>query len=566
MGDITRTDEWGALRAHQAELAGTTLRELFAADPSRGTVMCAQGGELYLDYSKHLVTAETIQLLTALAERADLAARIDSMFSGELVNASEQRPALHTALRLPPGSQLVVQGVDVAAEVHAVQQRMVDFATRIRTGTIHGSTGKPIRTVVNIGIGGSHLGPQMAYEALPDYHQPGIACRFVSNGDPTDVADVLVDLDPAGTLFVVSSKTFTTAETTGNARVARRWLSDQLGGTAVGSHFVAVSANVDRAVEFGIDPERTFPMWDWVGGRYSFDSAIGLPVMIAVGPDHFRDLLAGMHTIDQHFRTAPWHANLPVLQGLLGVWYRNFLGADSHVVLPYSKRLHRFPAYLQQLTMESTGKSVQLDGAPVTTATGEIYWGEPGTNGQHAFYQLLHQGTVLVPADFIGFAEPPSPRYTEGYDAYFANLLAQSAALAFGRTAEEVAAEGADPAVAPHKVMPGDRPSSTVLAPRLTPSVLGQLTALYEHTVYVKGVIWGINCFDQWGVELGKVLAEQIAPMLSGDEAEPSGLDSSTTALIGRYHGLRADAPPERGDFPSKGGGDARAATVPARS
>jgi glucose-6-phosphate isomerase len=462
------------------------------------------------------------------------------MFAGRRINVSEDRPVLHVALRMPRGTSLVVDGEDVVASVHATLDRMRDLANRIRAGEYRGHGGQPIRAIVNIGIGGSDLGPVMAHDALRDYGNRGIDCRFVSNVDPDDLSDALADLDPGQTLFIVCSKTFTTVETLTNARVAREWLVATLGASAVPAHFAAVSADTGKAAEFGIVPELVFPMWDWVGGRYSFDSAIGLSLMVEIGPEHFAAMLDGLHTIDEHFRTAPFAANMPVIQGLLGAWYRNFFGAETHAVLPYSKRLHRFPAYLQQLMMESTGKRVRLDGSAVTTDTGEIYWGEPGTNGQHAFYQLLHQGTSVVPADFVGFLEPAAIRPGD-YDLFFSNLLAQTAALAFGRTASEVAAEGAPADLVPHKVMGGNQPTSTILAPRLSPGTLGQLVALYEHTAFVKGVIWGINCFDQWGVELGKILAGRIAPALTG--AGAIDLDSSTAALARRYrerHGAGA--------------------------
>ncbi|MBV8933051.1 MAG: glucose-6-phosphate isomerase [Kutzneria sp.] len=538
MDDITTTPEWAALAGHRADVDRTHLRELFAADPARGTELAARAGDLYLDYSKNLVTRDTLPLLFALARRADLKAKIGAMFAGERINVSENRPVLHVALRMPRGESVEVDGVNVVEDVHHTLDRMAAFADRVRSGEHSGHGGRRIRTVINIGIGGSDLGPVMAYQALAEYVHPELECRFVSNVDPVDMADALAGIEPAETLFIVSSKTFTTVETLTNARVARGWLVSKLGEQAVAEHFVGVSANVEKVAEFGIDPDLVFPMWDWVGGRYSYDSAIGLSLMIANGPDAFRSMLAGMHTIDEHFRTAPLEENLPVLQGLLGVWYRNFLGAQTHAVLPYSERLSRFPAYLQQLTMESTGKRVRLDGSPVTTDTGEIYWGEPGTNGQHAFYQLLHQGTSIVPADFIGFLEQSGDGEGD-YDLFFANMLAQTAALAFGRTAEEVVAEGTPVDVVPHKVMAGNHPTSTIVAPRLTPSTLGQLVALYEHTVFVKGAIWGINCFDQWGVELGKVLARQIAPKLGAATPELDGLDSSTAALVRRYRGAR---------------------------
>ncbi|MEV5830080.1 glucose-6-phosphate isomerase [Spirillospora sp. NPDC052242] len=547
MADITEAPEWSALAEHQAALAGRHLRELFADDPGRADRMTVTAGDLHLDYSKHRVTGETIGLLTALAERAGLRERIDAMFAGEHINVSEDRAVLHTALRLPPGAELMVDGQNVAGDVHAVLDRMADFAGRVRAGEWTGFTGERIRTVVNIGIGGSDLGPAMAYEALRDYVDAGIACRFVSNVDPADVSAALADLDPATTLFVISSKTFGTLETLTNARVARTWLVERLGDeAAVSRHFVAVSTNADRVAEFGIDTATMFGFWDWVGGRYSLDSAIGLSLMIAIGSEAFREMLAGFREIDEHFRTAPLDANMPVLMGLLGVWYTDFFGAQTRAVLPYSQRLARFPAYLQQLTMESNGKSVRADGAPVVAQTGAIFWGEPGTNGQHAFYQLLHQGTRLVPADFIGFAEPFEDHAVDGsagmHDLLTANMLAQSSALAFGKTAEEIAAEGTPAAIVPHKVMPGNRPTSTILVPKLTPKTLGELIALYEHVVFVEGTIWGIDSFDQWGVELGKVMAQDLTPALTSAEPPAAAPDPSTAALVRRYRELRGRA------------------------
>ena len=537
-GDITRSQEWAELDKHHGELAGRHLRELFADDPGRAGRMTLTAGDLYLDYAKHRVTGETVELLVRLAERAGLRERIEAMFTGEHINVSEDRAVLHTALRAPAGTALVVDGQDVTRDVHAVLDKMSAFAERVRGKEWRGATGQPIATVVNIGIGGSDLGPAMAYEALIDYADAGIEARFVSNIDPADITGKLRDLDPATTLFVVSSKTFTTLETLTNAKVARQWLTGALGEDAVSRHFAAVSTNAAKVAEFGIDTDNMFGFWDWVGGRYSFDGAIGLSLMIAVGPERFRQMLAGFHTIDQHFRTAPFEANMPVLMGLLGIWYTDFFGAQTRAVLPYSQRLHRFPAYLQQLTMESNGKSVRADGTPVTCDTGAIFWGEPGTNGQHAFYQLLHQGTHLVPADFIGFAEPHEDR--EGmHDLLSANLFAQTSALAFGKTAEEIAAEGTPDAVVPHKVMPGNRPSSTILAPKLTPSTLGQLVALYEHVVFVEGTIWGIDSFDQWGVELGKKMALDLAPALTSKEPQTDFPDPSTERLVRVYRELR---------------------------
>ncbi|MGP3959748.1 glucose-6-phosphate isomerase [Nonomuraea sp. 3N208] len=537
-GDITQSQEWAALSKHQEDLGGRTLRELFAEDPGRAERMAVTAGDLYLDYAKHRATQETMDLLVALAERAGLRDRTEAMFSGEHINVSEDRAVLHVALRMPRDVELVVDGQDVVADVHAVLDKMTAFASRVRSHEWKGATGRPIETVVNIGIGGSDLGPAMAYEALRDYADAGITARFVSNIDPADITGNLADLDPETTLFVISSKTFTTLETLTNARVARRWLVEALGDEAVSQHFVAVSTNAAKVAEFGIGTDNMFGFWDWVGGRYSYFGAVGLSLMIAIGPERFREMLAGLHTMDEHFRTAPFEANMPVLMAMLGIWYNDFFGAETRAVLPYSQRLHRFPAYLQQLTMESNGKSVRADGAPVTVNTGEIFWGEPGTNGQHAFYQLLHQGTRLVPADFIGFAEPYDDR--EGmHDQLTANLLAQTSALAFGKAAEEISAEGTATAIVPHKVMPGNRPTSTILAPKLTPSTLGQLVALYEHIVFVEGTIWGVDSFDQWGVELGKKMALDLAPALTSEEPPTTFPDPSTERLVRRYRALR---------------------------
>ncbi|MGA2208735.1 MAG: glucose-6-phosphate isomerase [Acidimicrobiales bacterium] len=543
--DPRATPEWQALSAHADEIAGVHLRELFAADPGRAERMTLQAGDLVFDYSKQRVSGETLRLLLALAERAGVAARRDAMFAGEHINVTENRAVLHVALRMPAGASLVVDGQDVVADVHAVLAHMGEVSDRIRSGQWTGATGERIRHVVNIGIGGSDLGPAMAYEALEDFADAGISCRFVSNIDPEDLLEKTHDLDPASTLFVVSSKTFTTLETLTNAAAARDWLlaglgeSAGIGNGAVAKHFVAVSTNAAAVTAFGIDSANMFGFWDWVGGRYSYDSAIGFSLMVAIGKERFAEMLAGFHAIDTHFRHTPLEANVPVLQGLINVWYGDFLGAQSHAVLPYSQRMARFPAYLQQLTMESNGKSVRLDGSAVDYDTGEIYWGEPGTNGQHAFYQLLHQGTRLVPADFIAFAEPNAD-IGEQHDLLLANCFAQSAVLAFGRTAAEVAADGTPAAVVAHKVMPGNRPSSTVLAPKLTPSVLGQLVALYEHIVFVQGAIWGIDSFDQWGVELGKVMAKQLAPALTdADVPDLSGQDTSTAGLVRRYRQSR---------------------------
>ncbi len=541
--DITATPEWGALAEHHTAVRPLHLRALFADDPDRAAALHVTAAELHLDYSKHRITRETLPLLTALARRAGLAERIEAMFRGEHVNASEDRPALHVALRMQRDERLVVDGVDVVAQVHGVLDRMATFSEEVRSGRWKGHTGERIRTVVNIGIGGSDLGPAMAYAALRDY-SGAISCRFVSNIDPTDVWEATHDLDPASTLFIVCSKTFTTLETLTNAAAARRWLLDGLGAgpEAVARHFVAVSTNERKVAEFGIEPANMFGFWDWVGGRYSVDSAVGLSLMVAIGAERFGEFLAGFHAIDQHFRTTPLEANMPVICGLLGVWYGDFFGAQTHAVLPYSQYLHRFPAYLQQLTMESNGKSVRADGSPVSMDTGEIFWGEPGTNGQHAFYQLLHQGTRLVPADFIGFVQPNhelGDDEPDMHDLLTANMFAQTAVLAFGRTADEVAADGTPAHLVPHKVMPGNRPTSTILAPKLTPATLGQLIALYEHIVFTEACIWGIDPFDQWGVELGKVMANQLAPALVGSPGTDVGMDASTAALVGYYRRLR---------------------------
>jgi glucose-6-phosphate isomerase len=535
---IDQTPEWQALRRHQRELAGTHLRELFAADPNRGETMTCEAGDLYLDYAKQRVTGETLALLLALAERAGLRRRIDAMFAGERINVTENRAVLHVALRAPEGQSILLDGHDVVPDVHAVLAKMRGFADEVRSGAWLGHTGRPVRTVVNLGIGGSDLGPAMAYEALRPYSDRSRTFRFVSNVDGADIAEATRDLDPAETLFVVCSKTFTTIETLTNARTARAWLLDALGDeAAVSRHFVAVSTNAEKVAEFGIDPANMFEFWDWVGGRYSYPSAIGLSLMLAIGPDRFAELLAGFHLMDEHFRTAPFERNLPVLLGLLGVWYSNFFGAETHAVLPYSQYLQRFPAYLQQLDMESNGKSVTLDGAPVGVDTGPVVWGQPGTNGQHAFYQLIHQGTRLIPCDFLGICRPAEV-VGDHHELLMANFLAQPEALAFGKTTEEVEAEGVAPDLAPHRTFPGNRPSSTILAPELSPSVLGQLTALYEHKVFTQGVIWNINSFDQWGVELGKVLATRIAAELTTG-ADGLDHDSSTNALIRRYRRLR---------------------------
>ena len=546
--DITATPEWAALAAHHAEIAGLHLRELFAKDPERAAALTVTGADLVMDYSKNRITRETVGLLTALARAAGLPERTEAMFAGAHINTSEDRAVLHTALRAPRETALAVDGQDVPTEVHEVLFRMGEFTDAVRSGEWTGFTGERIATVVNIGIGGSDLGPVMAYQALRAYSDRDIALRFVSNIDPTDVAEAIRDLDPATTLFIVSSKTFTTQETLTNARAARAWLLAGLGDeAAVAKHFVAVSTNAKEVTAFGIDQANMFGFWDWVGGRYSVDSAIGLSLMVAIGKEHFAQFLSGMYTIDSHFRKAPLEQNLPAIAGLLNVWYVNFFGAETHAVLPYSQYLLRLPAYLQQLTMESNGKSVRWDGSPVSTATGEIFWGEPGTNGQHAFYQLLHQGTRLVPADFIGFGEPnneivvggPDGDATDMHDLFMANMFAQTAALAFGKTAEELAAEGAAPELVAPRTMPGNRPSSTIMARKLTPSVLGQLIAFYEHVTFVEGTIWGVNSFDQWGVELGKVMAKQLGPALTGAAPDLSDLDSSTVELVRRYREWR---------------------------
>ncbi|OAN38013.1 glucose-6-phosphate isomerase [Mycolicibacterium iranicum] len=538
--DITATPAWEALSRHHDEIAATDLRSLFADDPARGTELAVTVGDLYIDYSKHRVTRETLTLLLDLARAADLPAKRDAMFSGEHINTSEDRAVLHTALRLPRNAELRVDGQNVVADVHEVLQRMGEFTDRLRSGDWRGATGERITTVVNIGIGGSDLGPVMVDQALRHYADAGISARFVSNVDPADLVAKLAGLDPATTLFIVASKTFSTLETLTNATAARRWLTEALGDAAVSKHFVAVSTNAKLVDEFGIDTENMFGFWDWVGGRYSVDSAIGLSVMAVIGKERFAEFLAGFHLVDEHFRTAPLEANAPVLLGLIGLWYNNFFGAETRAVLPYSNDLARFAAYLQQLTMESNGKSVQADGTPVTTSTGEIFWGEPGTNGQHAFYQLLHQGTRLIPADFIGFSEPTDDLPTADgtgsmHDLLMSNYFAQTQVLAFGKTAEEIAAEGTPPNVVPHKVMPGNRPSTSILATKLTPSAVGQLVALYEHQVFVEGVIWGIDSFDQWGVELGKTQAKALLPVITSDASPAEQSDSSTDALVRRY-------------------------------
>jgi len=540
---LTETQAWRALQAHHAKIKDVHLRDLFAQDPGRADRFAVDGAGIFLDYSKNRITDETVKLLVALAEQCQLAARRDAMFRGEKINVTEGRAVLHVALRAPRGARIEVDGKDVVPDVHAVLDRMSEFADRVRSGAWKGHTGKPIRNVVNIGIGGSDLGPVMAYEALRHYSQRSLNFRFVSNVDGTDVAEATQDLDPQETLFIVSSKTFTTLETMSNAETARAWLLRGLGGDAkaTAKHFVAVSTNAAKVAQFGIDTANMFGFWDWVGGRYSMDSAIGLSTMIAVGPENFRALLAGFHEMDEHFRTAPLDRNLPVLMALLGLWYTDFFGAETLAVLPYDQYLKRFPAYLQQLTMESNGKSVTLDGQPVDYATGAIYWGEPGTNGQHSFYQLIHQGTRLIPVDFIAFAQTLNP-LGHHHDTLMANVLAQAEALAFGKTRAEVEAEGTAPALVAHRVFQGNRPSNTLLVDRLTPAALGKLVALYEHAVFTQGIIWGLDSFDQWGVELGKVLAQRIIPELESAAEPKLGHDASTNALIRRYRKLRGAA------------------------
>jgi glucose-6-phosphate isomerase len=525
-------------------MGGLHLRTLFADDPARGARLTVEGAGLFLDYSKNRVTDETLKLLVQLAEESGLRERIDAMFRGDRINLTENRAVLHVALRAPRGASFVVDGKNVVPEVHAVLDRMADFSNRVRGGAWKGHTGRRIRNVVNIGIGGSDLGPVMAYEALRHYGERSMTFRFVSNVDGTDFVEATLDLDPAETLFVVSSKTFTTLETMTNARSARDWLLAGLGGDAraVARHFVAVSTNAVQVAEFGIDTANMFGFWDWVGGRYSMDSAIGLSTMLAIGPEHFRAMLGGFREVDEHFRTAPFARNLPVLKALLSLWYNDFFGAQSVAILPYDQYLKRFPAYLQQLAMESNGKRVALDGTEVGCDTSPIYWGEPGTNGQHSFYQLLHQGTRLVPVDFIAFAQALNP-LGRHHDLLVANVLAQAEALAFGRTLDEVKAEGTPDWLAPHRVFEGNRPTSTLLLDRLTPAALGRLVALYEHDVFTQGAIWGIDSFDQWGVELGKVLAQRIVPELESGREPALGHDASTNALIRRYRGMKRPAP-----------------------
>jgi len=531
---------WQALKRHHSELAGQHLRELFAADPGRGERLTAEAAGLYLDYSKNRVTDETMRLLVALAEESGVPEHRDAMFRGEHINVSEDRAVLHVALRMPRSASLVVDGADVVAQVHEVLDRMADFADRVRSGDWKGFTGQRIKNVVNVGIGGSDLGPVMAYEALRHYTTRDITFRFVSNVDSTDFAEAVLDLDPAQTLFIISSKTFGTLETLTNATSARDWVVSALGSEdAVARHFVAVSTNAERVAKFGIDTANMFGFWDWVGGRYSMDSAIGLSTMVAVGPEGFYEMLAGFGEMDEHFRTAPLEANLPVLMGLLAVWYRDFFGLQTYGVMPYEQYLKRFPAYLQQLTMESNGKHVTLAGDHVSYDTGAVFWGEPGTNGQHSFYQLIHQGTTMIPVDLIGFGKTLNP-IRDHHDILSSNVFAQAQALAFGKTEEEVRAEGTPPAVVPHRVMEGNRPSNVLLAEILTPRILGALVALYEHSVFTQGAIWDVDSFDQWGVELGKVLAVKIIPELTS-AAEPAlGHDSSTNALIRKYRSLKA--------------------------
>ncbi len=535
--DITTTPAWSAL---QSTPRPAHLRTLFAEDPQRSRRYRLQAGDLLIDYSKHLIDDEIVRKLLAVAGTAGVEARRAAMFAGEPINTTERRAVLHTALRAPRDAVVVVDGHNVVPDVHAVLGRITTFADRVRSGAWRGATGETMQTVVNIGIGGSDLGPAMAYLATVAFGDHNLRCRYVSNVDGADITGNLADLDPATTLFIVSSKTFTTIETLTNARQARHWLTAKLGEAAVSKHFVAVSTNAEEVAAFGIDTENMFAFWDWVGGRYSVDSAIGLSLALSIGPARFRQFLDGFHTIDEHFRATPLHLNAPVMLAMIGIWYANVLGAETKAVLPYAHELRRFPAYLQQLDMESNGKSVRLDGQPVATTTGPIVWGEPGTNGQHAFYQLLHQGTRLVPIDFIGFAQP-NHSLLEQHDLLMANLFAQGEALAFGKTLDEVIAEGIPAHQQAHRVFPGNRPSTTILAPRLTPNILGQLIALYEHIVFVQGCVWDVNSFDQWGVELGKALANRITPELT--TTEPPHHDSSTTALIEWYRAQRAHRP-----------------------
>jgi glucose-6-phosphate isomerase len=543
--DPAATGAWSQL-ADLADAFEPDLRAWFAADAGRVEALTFAAADLHVDLSKSFLTDDVLAALLALADEVGLARRRDAMFAGEHINVTEDRAVLHTALRLPAHAVLEVDGQDVVADVHEVLGRVYAFAEQVRSGAWTGVTGQRIRTVVNIGIGGSDLGPVMAYEALAPYHQDGLECRFISNIDPTDTATKLVGLDPATTLFIVSSKTFGTLETLTNARLCKAWLLDGLSSSdpadAVKRHFVAVSTALDKVEAFGIDPDNAFGFWDWVGGRYSVDSAIGTSLVVAIGPERFAELLAGFHAMDQHFRTTDLAHNVPVLMGLLNVWYSSFLGAQSHAVLPYAQLLHRFPAYLQQLTMESNGKGVRWDGTPVTTETGEVFWGEPGTNGQHAFYQLIHQGTRLIPADFIAVANPAHALRDGDIDVhelFLANFFAQTRALAFGKTADEVRAEGTADAIVPARVFPGNRPTASIMAPELTPSVLGQLVALYEHITFTQGAVWGIDSFDQWGVELGKQLAQQVGPAIAGDDDALAAQDASTQALISYYRKQR---------------------------
>jgi glucose-6-phosphate isomerase len=537
---LTGRPAWKSLKDHFQQIREVHLRQLFAADTERGKRLTAEAAGIFLDYSKNRITDETVQLLLKLAEESELRARIDAMFRGDKINVTEKRAVLHVALRAPKGTSIVVDGENVVPEVHAVLDKMTDFSNRIRNGEWKGFTGKPIRNVINVGIGGSDLGPVMAYEALKHYSDRGRTFRFVSNVDSTDFAEAVLGLDPAETLFIISSKTFTTLETMTNAHSARAWLLAGLGGDekSIAKHFVAVSTNAAEVSKFGIDTANMFVFWDWVGGRYSMDSAIGLSTMLAIGPEQFRAMLDGFHQMDEHFRTAPFDRNLPVLMGLLAIWYNDFFGAQTVAVLPYEQYLKRFPAYLQQLTMESNGKHVTLDGTEVNYATGPVYWGEPGTNGQHSFYQLIHQGTRLIPCDFIAFEQALNP-IGRHHDILLANVFAQTEALAFGKTPEQVKAEGTPDWLVPHRVFEGNRPSNTILADRLTPANLGKLVALYEHSVFTQGAIWNINSFDQWGVELGKALAQRIIPELENPKEPQLAHDSSTNNLIRRYRGRR---------------------------
>ncbi len=548
--DPTTTPAWSALTALHESL-NPDLRAWFAEDPGRAERFSYEVGDLFVDLSKNFLTDEVRDALAQLAEAVDVPGRRDAMFAGEHINITEDRAVLHTALRRPAGDALTVDGQDVVADVHEVLEKIYAFARRVRSGQWTGITGKPIKTVVNIGIGGSDLGPVMVYEALKSYVAEGLSARFISNIDPTDCAEKVADLDPETTLFIIASKTFTTLETLTNARMARDWFLGALEARgidaegAIAKHFVAVSTALDKVEAFGIDPANAFGFWSWVGGRYSVDSAVGTVLAVTIGPENFQQFLSGFHAVDEHFATRAPAQNVPMLMGLLNVWYTNFYGAASHAVLPYAQDLHRFPAYLQQLTMESNGKSVRWDGTPVTTDTGEIFWGEPGTNGQHAFYQLIHQGTRLIPADFIAVADPAHPTEDGGVDVhelFLSNYLAQTAALAFGKTADEVRAEGTAEEIVPARVFSGNRPTTSILAPALTPSVVGQLIALYEHITFTQGIVWGIDSFDQWGVELGKKLALQIAPAVGGDAAALEAQDASTRGLIGRYRALRYGA------------------------